>query len=56
MYNMINIINTAVCYMKIVRRVILRDLIKRKTFFSFSFIFIYMRGWMFTKLIVLITS
>ena len=39
MHNMLNIINTAVCYMwKLLREEILRILITRKTFFSIALI------------------
>ena len=36
MYNMINTINTAICFMKVVKRVNLCSYHKKKTFFSLT--------------------
>lgn len=57
MYNMVNIINAAACYVgKLYREYILRILItRRKVFLLLSFC-MYTRCWMFTELIEVIIS
>ena len=56
MYSMINIINAAVLYMKVVKKVNSKSSHPKKKIFSIFKFCIYMRRWMFTKLTEIITS